>query len=151
RPPLPQPREARRRVGRRPGGLGGPVLPRALAVPRGAADRDGMTRRKALALVCVAVLAAGTGLAFRAFHLLPKLELAAVDARFDARGARTPDRRVVIVGIDDKTLRAQPKDTYPLDRRRHAKVIRNLKAAGAKVIAVDIQFSEPTNVAADNA
>jgi adenylate cyclase len=110
-----------------------------------------MTRRKALALVCVAVLAAGAGLAFRAFHVLPKLELALVDARFDLRGARTPDRHVAIVGIDSKTLRAQPQDTYPLDRRRHAKVIRNLKAAGAKVIAVDIQFSEPTNTDADNA
>jgi adenylate cyclase len=108
-------------------------------------------RRSALALIVVAALAAGTGIAFRALHLLAKVELALVDLRFDVRGADTPRRDVVIVGIDEKTLRAVPEDTYPLDRKRHAQVIRNLTRAGAKVIAIDTQFSEPTNDESDNA
>jgi adenylate cyclase len=108
-------------------------------------------RRRTLALLAVAILAAGVGIAFRAFDLLPRLELAAVDGRFDVRGATTPRNDIVIVGIDEKTLRANPKDTYPLDRKRHAAVIRNLSKAGAKVIAIDTQFSEPTSVDSDNA
>ena len=52
-------------------------------------------RRRTLALLAVAVLAAGVGIAFRALDLLPRLELAAVDARFDVKGASTPRPRSI--------------------------------------------------------
>src|SRR5438046_10366676 len=45
--------------------------------------------------------------------------------------------------IDDTTFSELGK-RWPFTRTVHANAIKNLKAAGAKVIAYDIQFSEPT-------
>jgi adenylate cyclase len=79
------------------------------------------------------------------------LENNALDARFEIRG--TPDRppaEVAVVAIDDRTfsdLRLQ----WPFNRRWHARVLDRLREAGARVIAYDVQFSEPSqDVDADN-
>lgn len=69
-------------------------------------------------------------------------ELRTVDWRFAVRGTEPPPDDVVAVLIDDATY-----DTlqmrWPFDRRVHADVIRWLDKAGARVIAYDVQFSEP--------
>ena len=49
----------------------------------------------------------------------------------------------MIVKIDDTTF-SELGQRWPFPRSSHARVIRNLKADGAKVIAYDIQFSEFT-------
>jgi adenylate cyclase len=77
------------------------------------------------------------------------LDLSTVDWRFSIRGKETPPPDYAVVGIDDVTY--QDLNEFPLKRRRHAEVIRRLKADGAKVIAYDIQFSEQTNDVDDNA
>ena len=77
------------------------------------------------------------------------LDLDTVDWRFSIRGEREPPPRFAVVGIDDVTF--DELNEYPLKRRRHAEVIRRLKADGARVIAYDIQFSEETTVRDDNA
>ena len=70
--------------------------------------------------------------------------------RFDVRGER-PAPEAVIVGMDDATLTAADARNV-LDRRWHAQVIRRLKRAGAKTIAYDVQFTQPSESAeADNA
>ncbi|MCY7406736.1 MAG: serine/threonine-protein kinase [Alkalinema sp. CAN_BIN05] len=58
---------------------------------------------------------------------------------------------VVIVAIDDDTLN-QLKQTPPLKRRLYAQVIDRLMGAGAKVVAVDIVFDQPSpdSIAPDN-
>ena len=66
------------------------------------------------------------------------------------RGRTGPPNDVAVVAVDDVTfneLRAQ----WPFRRSLHARVIDRLRKAGAKVIAVDIQFTEPTKLAEDNA
>ena len=55
----------------------------------------------------------------------------------------TPPKNIVIVKIDDTTF-SELGQRWPFPRSSHARVIRNLKADGAKVIAYDIQFSEFT-------
>ena len=50
---------------------------------------------------------------------------------------------VVVVGIDDVTFQETGLQS-PFPRSVHAKVIDRLTAAGAKVIAEDIQYTEPT-------
>jgi adenylate cyclase len=113
-------------------------------------------RRKAALLFSVALLAAGVGVLAYATHLLRRPELQSIDARFAIRG--TERHRVAglaVVGIDDTTfsdfrdqnLHAQ----WPFPRRYHARVIDELRRAGAKVIAFDVQFTEPTDPADDNA
>jgi len=108
-------------------------------------------RRRIVALALIALAAAGVAGLFRATGWLHRTELAAVDARFALRSAPAAPRDVVIVGIDDKTLGDKPNAFLPLDRHRDAKVIRRLKAAGAKVIAYDVEFLDQTTQSADNA
>jgi adenylate cyclase len=108
-------------------------------------------RRRIVALALVALAAAGVAGLFRATGWLHRTELAAVDARFAVRGAPAAPRDVVIVGIDDKTLGDKPNAFLPLDRHRDAAVIKRLAAAGAKVIAYDVEFTDQTTQGADNA
>jgi adenylate cyclase len=106
-------------------------------------------RARALALVAGAVLAVAVGLVFLATDALRGLEHRTVDARYDQRD-QAPRGDVVVVGIDDDTIDAD--GGFPLDRRSHARVIRQLTRAGAAVIAYDVQFTAPSkSAAADNA
>jgi adenylate cyclase len=78
------------------------------------------------------------------------LERQTVDARFDHRGKLKPPRDIAIVAIDEPTFTALKKLQWPFPRRYHAEVIDRLKAAGAAVIAYDVQFTEPTDTEDDN-
>jgi CHASE2 domain-containing sensor protein len=113
-------------------------------------------RRRAGLLLAVAILAAGIGILAHSNHLLRRTEQLTIDARFQLRGTeRQKTAGVVLVEIDDATfnylrdhdLRAQ----WPFPRRDHARVIGELHRAGAKVIAFDVQFTEPTDRVDDNA
>ncbi|HEX2293652.1 MAG TPA: adenylate/guanylate cyclase domain-containing protein, partial [Gaiellaceae bacterium] len=78
-----------------------------------------------------------------------ELELDTVDARFTVRGEQDPPANLAVVKIDDVTfddLNLQ----WPFPRSRHGEVITKLKADGAKVIAYDVQFSEPSPDAAED-
>ena len=109
-------------------------------------------RARALPFIIAALVAAAVGLVCLETDALDGVEHTAVDARFDVRGEQQPRSDVVIVSIDDKTLNADPKGAYPFNRRRHARVIRQLTQAGASVIAFDIQFTQPSaDEGADNA
>jgi adenylate cyclase len=91
----------------------------------------------------VALVCAGTGVVLYATDALRRVDLGSIDARFDRRGANPTPDRVVVVGIDDPTINAKGY-TFPFRRRYHADVIRNLAEAGAKVIAYDVQFTQPS-------
>src|SRR4051812_49188075 len=98
-------------------------------------------RRRLLALAAVFAVAALCGLAFHATGIGHGVERDALDARFDLRGADI-DRSasIVIVGVDATTYgNLRP---YPFSRLLHAKVIRRLHDAGAKLIAYDISFTQ---------
>lgn len=101
-----------------------------------------MKRPGRFALIAVAVVAAMLGFAFNSTHWLRGAEHTALDARFSIRGDQGPADQVVIVAIDDKTL-AAAGGASPLDRRQHARVIRQLAKAGAAVIAYDVPFDGP--------
>ncbi|HUB35220.1 MAG TPA: adenylate/guanylate cyclase domain-containing protein [Solirubrobacteraceae bacterium] len=112
-------------------------------------------RRKTTLLVGVAVLAAAAGVAAYGTHLLKKPELQSIDARFSIRGARPAPKDIVLVQIDDATFQELLKDHYesefPFPRRYDAKVIDRLREGGAKTIALDIEFTHPTDPADDEA
>lgn len=109
--------------------------------------RDGLRR---LLLIVVGVVAAGLGVAAWATGAARRAELATVDVRFDIRGPRPAPRDVVLVGLDDESLR-RLNERPPISRRHHARVINRLRAARARVIAYDFEFAAPTNRADDNA
>jgi CHASE2 domain-containing sensor protein len=103
----------------------------------------------------VALVAAGIGIAIRDTHLLRRLEQVTIDARFQIRGTeRKQVAGIVIVAIDDPTFsqfnRMHLSAQWPFPRRYEARVIDRLHQAGAKVIGVDIQFTEPSRSPADD-
>jgi len=112
-------------------------------------------RRKTVALLAVAVLAGGVGVLAYATHLLRRTELQTIDARFSIRGARRPPADVVLVAIDPATFQELTSrglhSEFPFPRRYDAAVIDHLRRAGAKVIAVDIEFTHETDAPDDNA
>lgn len=57
--------------------------------------------------------------------------------------AAAPSDKVVIVAIDDQSLETL-KVQWPWPRTMYAKAIDNLSKAGAKVVALDFVFSEPS-------
>ena len=72
-----------------------------------------------------------------------RLELASLDYRFLQRGTRAPDSsKIVIVEVSDESFKSLP-ERWPWPRSYYAHIIRNLKAAGAKTIGIDILLSEP--------
>jgi CHASE2 domain-containing sensor protein len=114
------------------------------------------TTRRAAALIAVALVAAGLGFLADGAHLLRRLEQATIDARFQVRGAE-PARSegVVVVGVDDSTFNYlrdhHLHSRWPYPRRYDARVIDQLRRAGASVIAVDVQFTEQSDRRDDNA
>ena len=103
----------------------------------------------------VALLAAGLGILTHATGVFHRPELATIDARFHVRGSQPSRlRNIVVVGIDTPTLdyfateRAVKKGyaaNWPFPRRDDARVVDNLVKAGAKEIAFDLQFTQPTD------
>jgi adenylate cyclase len=95
-----------------------------------------------LAVAALTLLAYGLG----AFS---RLEGDSVDLRYQLRG-KQPAHEMVVVAIDDVTfddLRVQ----WPFPRSLHARAIDRLRAAGAREIAYDVQFTEPTKPREDRA
>src|SRR5260370_36667188 len=52
-----------------------------------------------------------------------------------------PDPNVVVVGIDDASIKKNGQ--YPVPRDRYALAIRNLEAARATAIALDVSLPDP--------
>jgi adenylate cyclase len=72
------------------------------------------------------------------FVFLQDIEQRTLDTRFALRGKRAADPRIVIVGIDDKTL--ETIGSFPLPRSNYALLVHQLKQSGASVIAFDETF-----------
>lgn len=110
--------------------------------------------RKTAALLIVACLASGIGVLAYATGLLGRSELQTLDARFAIRGARRPPSNVVFVQIsqqaEQELERRHLQARSPLPRRYDAQVIDRLRRAGARAIAIDIEYIHETNPREDN-
>src|SRR6185295_11117027 len=80
-------------------------------------------------------------------RVLEPVEEQAADLLMRARGARPADKRVVICDIDAASIDRFGR--FPWRRSRIARLIARLSADGAKVIALDVIFSEPSPPAED--
>jgi adenylate cyclase len=118
--------------------------------------QDGGMRRRArrrlrvLLFVVNALVLTGFVIAAYGFDVLHDSELDTVDARFSIRGDRTSPKDIVVVKIDDVTFN-ELQQRWPFPRSLHARLIDRLRLGGAKAIAYDVQFTEPTEPAEDNA
>jgi len=73
-------------------------------------------------------------------EFLKLLELKSYDLKVRSRGVRDVTGKVVIVAVDEKSLKEEGR--WPWPRTHLAKLISRLTEAGAAVIAVDILFPE---------
>jgi adenylate cyclase len=117
--------------------------------------RAGWRRRKTALLVAVALLSAGLGVLAYSTHALRRTELQTIDARFSIRGTQHAPTDIALVEIDNATLQELERKglhaEFPFPRAYDARVIDHLRRAGARVIAIDIQFTQQTDPADDNA
>ena len=97
-----------------------------------------------------ALVAITIGLAAYAVDLFDALEFDTVDARYQVRGTREAPPDLAVVAVDDKTF-SDLGEQWPFPRSLHGDLIRVLDEAGVKVIAYDVQFTERTTNAEDNA
>ena len=98
----------------------------------------------------IAIVAFGLTLAFSNLSFFSFIELKGLDLLFTLRGPLPTPDQVVIVAIDEPSI-ADIKQQWPWPRSLHAQLIGQLNRAGAKVIGVDILFSEPSEPNEDQA
>ena len=108
-----------------------------------------LSRGRNLGLLAVALIAVGAGLAVHFAGVSNWLDRNTVDARFSVRGSEGAPPGVVVVGIDNQSLRTLPRP--PIPRRYHARMIERLHAAGARLIVYDIAFDQATDELDDEA
>jgi adenylate cyclase len=75
------------------------------------------------------------------------MELKAYDLRFQLRGTEKPSGEIVIVKIDEKSIRELGR--WPWSREHWAKLIKRLTEWGVKVIGIDAIFAEKESSVAD--
>jgi adenylate cyclase len=107
-------------------------------------------RLRLLLFTGTALVLTGFVLAAYGTDVVHDSELDTVDARFTVRGDRPTPKDVVVVQIDDVTFN-DLSERWPFRRSTHAKAVEQLTRAGAKAIAYDVQFTEPTTPREDNA
>ena len=119
------------------------VLSRPLLEWRLGYERERLeVRARRLSRALVAVTAVAISMAVYLFNpgFMQRLELDTVDLRFDVRGESAPPRDIVMVAVDDATLR--PYDGI-LPRALHGRLINRVNAAEPRAIAEDITFGGP--------
>jgi adenylate cyclase len=109
-----------------------------------------LRHRRAAALATVALGAAAIALLAYGTHLLRRQELSTVDARFSIRGTQAVPSDLAIVQVDARTF-DQLGRQWPFPRHLHGRLIDRLRRDGARAIAYDVQFTEPTVPREDNA
>jgi CHASE2 domain-containing sensor protein len=80
---------------------------------------------------------------------LAPLENASIDARFGLRHT-APVQDIVIVAIDEQSIRTVGNLGWPFRRLYHARAVDRLRTAGAQHIVYDVQFTEPSARIADD-
>ena len=100
--------------------------------------------KKSIIPISIGLLITAIFTTFAIVRFLPldRLELLIYDMRYKIRGQAIPPKDVIIVGIDDKSLEMIGR--WPWDRSKIAALIDLLKDMGARVIMMDIIFSEPS-------
>ena len=107
-----------------------------------------LQHRRAALFAADGLAVAGLGLVAYQMDAFRRLESATVDTRFSLRGEQQQPDGVVFVGIDPTTFNELGLRWSQFSRSMHARVIDHLRDAGAKAIAMDIQFTERTRAPA---
>jgi CHASE2 domain-containing sensor protein len=110
-------------------------------------------RNRVLAVAVIALAAAAVGLVLYVWNPEPvrRLELQTVDARFSVRGTRAVDPRLVLIAVDDKSLKSFGAAGGKLPRATYARLIDRVYEDGPGVIALDAIFARKGDRRGDRA
>ena len=100
-------------------------------------------RLRLLLLGAAATIGVAVGVATYLAGAFKRIEQSTVDTRFSWRGAEKPPRDLVVVGVDYDTIH-QLGLPVPWPRHWDARVIDHLRRDGAKVIALDYIYDQPS-------
>ncbi len=92
-----------------------------------------------LAVLVTAVMM--VGLSWAGPAALLRLEHISLNLRFLLRGERAPGDEVVLVAVDDRSLKEIGR--WPWSRDKQARVVEAIAQDGAKVIGLDLMYLEP--------
>ncbi|HIJ94287.1 MAG TPA: adenylate/guanylate cyclase domain-containing protein [Desulfuromonadales bacterium] len=111
----------------------------------------GETARRYGAFLVIAILTALVGLILyrETFPFVEQVDLRLKDARFTFRGSERPTAPVTVVAIDNKSIKELGR--WPWSRELTAGLISSAARQGARVIALDMVFSEPQGERPDRA
>ena len=101
-----------------------------------------LKRRHGTYIIGIGITIIFVVLALVRFLPFERLELLLYDVRYQLRGKSQAPAEVVIVGIDDQSLQAIGR--WPWDRDKMADLVRRVNSLGARVIMLDLIFSEPS-------
>ncbi|MEZ0375129.1 MAG: CHASE2 domain-containing protein [Candidatus Sericytochromatia bacterium] len=78
------------------------------------------------------------------WSLFRRIELSLYNTRFETfRGPRAPDDDIVILAMDEASL--EELGPFPWTRDIHANLVDKLMTLGARMVAIDIMFQNPSN------
>ena len=81
---------------------------------------------------------------FKALRIFRAIEQKSLDVRFQIRGKRDPGDEIVIAAIDEKSIKKLGR--YPWPRRYIAQFVDKMTDANARLLALDVMYSEAQNV-----
>ena len=81
---------------------------------------------------------------FKVLRIFKAIEQKSMDVRFQIRGKRDPGDEIVIVAIDEKSIKKLGR--YPWPRRYVAQFVDRITDAGARILALDVIYAEKQNV-----
>jgi len=99
-----------------------------------------MKKTKAILLIGILITSFFSFCAIKKLLPLERFELLLYDLRFKIHGKTTPHPDVVIVAIDDKSI--EKIGRWPWDRSKMASLFDTLHRMGAKLVFVDVIYSE---------
>ena len=104
--------------------------------------QSGRRAAPSLTILAAGIVAVALALAGDVFDILAAQEQDTVALRYQLRGEQ-PVSGVAVVEIDDASI-SQLGVQWPFPRSLHARAIDRLRAAGARVVVYDVQFTEQT-------
>ncbi len=81
---------------------------------------------------------------FKALRIFKAIEQKSMDVRFQIRGKRDPGDEIVIVAIDEKSIKKLGR--YPWPRHYVAQFVDRITDSGARLLALDVMYAERQNV-----
>ena len=81
---------------------------------------------------------------FKALRIFKAIEQKSMDVRFQIRGKRDPGDEIVIVAIDEKSIKKLGR--YPWPRRYVSQFVDRITDSGARLLALDVMYAERQNV-----